>query len=387
MCFGLTPNSTNVCRKNVGEKCLNSIYILVRPGLSARDRVRLVASTGSCGHRRGLNYGYSHAQPSLRRLSAFPKPTFNGNMNPELLSPQSSLSTLPAGTHPRLYLGPDDLPILREKLLTNRESVSAAMLGCVRDELNLFAPCGDSDATCHGSQLLFKALIALIDADMELGATIGPQLKAVADTIVPKLEAMPQGPVQCPDSKEQMGMTSVQNQLCLENYQDLEGIIGHYYLVAAWDLAYPFMQSEEREAVRKLAALVLKNPWAIGMNAVPAYPASKSNWIPMVTGDLARIALAMEGEVGANPHALEEIRLTIARFWLVGFLPSGAGLEGAGKNSMGGHLGYLLDRHRAPIYEGAGSKSFQPLLLGMKSARNHVMKSARNHVARWCYWA
>ena len=107
----------------------------------------------------------------------------------------------------------------------------------------------------------------------------------------------------------------------------------------------------------------------------------------MVTGDLARIALAMEGEVGANPHALEEIRWTIARFWLVGFLPSGAGLEGAGKNSMGGHLGYLLDRHRAPIYEGAGSKSFQPLLLGMKSARNHVMKSARNHVARWCYWA
>ena len=82
----------------------------------------------------------------------------------------------------------------------------------------------------------------------------------------------------------------------------------------------------------------------------------------------------MEGEGGANPHALEEIRWTIARFWLVGFLPSGAGLEGAGKNSMGGHLGYLLDRHRAPIYEGAGSKSFQPLLLGMKSARNHVAR-------------
>ena len=290
---------------------------------------------------------------------------------------QLPLSTLPPGVHPRMLFGSGELPDLRRKLLTKGvESYGGALLGALRDEIK-FGWTGykagqsvDGDA----NMLLKQAFVALLDADWNLGQTLGPKLKALADKATSIMKKLPSGPDMCPDSKVQLGQndrTGAKN--CQENYQKVEATIGHYFLVAAYDLAHPFMQAQEREAVRRMAALVLRDPHAIGMNSVSAYPGSSSNWIPMVTGDLIRIALVMEGEEGANPHALEELRWTYARFFQQGFLPSGASFEGAGKNSLGAHTAFILDRHRAVVYDGA-PRNFQPLLLGMNAPRNHVAR-------------
>ena len=299
-------------------------------------------------------------------------------LNPRLKQGQGGqlpLSTLPPGTHPRMLFGPDEIQSLRRKLMMpGVESYGGALLGALRDEIRFGwtgYKAGDS-IFGDANMLLKQSFVALMDADWDLGQTLGPKLKALADKATSTLMQLPSGPELCPDSKVQLGQNDRTGaHKCQENYQEVEATIGHYFLVAAYDLAHPFMQPDERESVRKMAALVLRDPHAIGMNSVSAYPGASSNWIPMVTGDLIRIALVMEGEEGANPHALEELRWTYARFFQQGFFPSGASFEGAGKNSLGAHTAFILDRHRAMVYDGT-PRAFQPLLLSMNAPRNHV---------------
>ena len=91
--------------------------------------------------------------------------------------------------------------------------------------------------------LLKQAFVALLDADIELGRTLGPKLKALADKATAAIQQMPSGAERCPDSQVQMGQRDgTGTRVCQENYQEVESTIGHYFLVAAYDLAYPFMQ-------------------------------------------------------------------------------------------------------------------------------------------------
>ena len=361
----------------------DQVLALAAGDVDAATFAARVEGQASCGDRVGP-MGYSETLKAryfddtlLVTGAGFNTTGLNPRLRPGPEGELPPLSTLSPGTHPRMLFGPAELPGLRKKLMTiGVESYGGALLGALRDELRFGWTGYKAGQSVLGdsNMLLKQAFVALLDADFQLGRTIGPKLKVLADKATATIKQMPSGMEQCPDSKVQLGQTDrTGTKKCQENYQEVEATIGHYFLVAAYDLAHPFMQPEEREAVRKMAALVLRNPHAIGMNSVSAYPGASSNWIPMVTGDLIRIALVMEGEQGANPHALEELRWTYARFFQQGFLPSGASFEGAGKNSLGAHTAFLLDRHRAVVYEGA-PRTFQPLLLGMNAPRNHVAR-------------
>ena len=109
------------------------------------------------------------------------------------------------------------------------------------------------------------------------------------------------------------------------NYDHFGGV----HIAYAYDLAYNFMTTAQRDAVRAaLAQIVISTP---RYGSDTEYYATTSNWVGLNSFELLT-NFAIEGETGYNPTLTEEYMRAYRNFLTYGWYKSGVPYEGMGKN-------------------------------------------------------
>jgi len=107
--------------------------------------------------------------------------------------------------------------------------------------------------------------------------------------------------------------------------------VGGMAFPIAYDLAYPFMTSGQRDTVRAAVAMIVPTTPRYGFTTEPY--ATTSNWAGLNCFEIIP-NLAIEGETGYNAAFTHKWMTAFYKFVTYGFYDSGCGWEGLGKNYM-----------------------------------------------------
>lgn len=273
-------------------------------------------------------------------------------------------SVPPAGVHPRILFGPDDLPRIRKELASSE--VGRTYLATFRDQLSkgLDAPdtwegqCyaalaggnveafraaykespmddnppgsgfrskapGRNPATRWGvrNPLLVgmeaKAFLALVDDDAQEGKKIATAYATYAAYLAPKVAAANQGPRK--DFHWYATRYLVPNEVAY-----------------GYDWSWKWMTPAQRESTRDVIVQATAGKYTLGMDLPPHW----RNWNHLgMTESYAACLFAIEGEPGDDPIGRDRIFEVFRDYLSYGINALGTGTEGIGYQTLGiGHL-------------------------------------------------
>jgi len=316
----------------------------------------------SCGLLSGCSHGPDHQaslHPDTSRFTA--EQVLNNDMpgrktspvveavhNEEGFATNRLYSVPPAGIHPRILFGPDDLPRLRqqfeksenaaEMLKQMRERAAADLNGPDGWGAEVFTVMADGNVDGflklwydprnprgggppgHGahpflSALMDKAFLALIDDDEVLGKKVAAAVATYAAFLQPRVE----------DAATMPG--SENYWLAVRNVMGDSATIGFMY-----DFAQPFMTLAQEETTRRLIATAIKDRYGLGMDLPPHWV----NWNFIGMGlYYPLLALSIEGEEGFDPRIYKRGCEVSQNYVLYANSANGIGKEGMGYHTSG----------------------------------------------------
>lgn len=277
----------------------------------------------------------------------------------------------PAGVHPRIFFGPDELDGIRERIKT--QHLARQMMELLRGRCIQIRPTPDAWQACskqrqaerdadpdnpgigilklramgyHGpwvggwvnelaagreSQDLqgkwhlpmhshnrtylmhlmpFEAYRCLIDNDKAGGERIGKALATICRLTRPHLNVF----------------------TAKKDYQRFYQLIGGDSIGVTYDWAHPFMSEVDRETVRQFISDATTGISSIGIDHLPAFPAGTSNW-NTIHMHLTSLVLAIEGEEGYDHDVYLGCVEAMRKWCYVASGPEGAPYEGFNKSS------------------------------------------------------
>ncbi len=272
------------------------------------------------------------------------------------------------GVHPRILFGPEDLPRIRQNLAANEAGKGevAALQAMVdkgigtsgtwesqcfealsRNDLDGFRAAfkespldnqppgsgfhfdipGRTPATRWGPRnpllacIEVKAFLALIDGDAVAGKQVATALAAYAAYISPKVDAANALP------RHEFHWTSTRDLVPQE-------------IAYAYDWAWPWMNAQQRDAVRSVIVRATAGKYTLGMDL----PQHWRNWNHIgITESYTACMFAIEGEPGDDPRGRDRIFEVYRDYLSYGIDNLGSGTEGIGYQTAGiGHLSGAL---------------------------------------------
>ena len=280
----------------------------------------------------------------------------------------SNLKPPPAPyVHPRILINPEDLPAMRTRLSTTQTGQAAMKLIRSTVSTNLTGP---------------NASYGQVYSDLQAGAT------ASFTSLTNQIEAyslLADEAFRCVVDQDSLGgqkvaaaITSVATwqyaQIKATNsldWRNVNSITLMYSLTGyAYDYAYNFMTPAQQATVRKALTAGTTNQWSIGMDTLPGYHASSSNWINNNTTYLAIDALAVEGEAGADPYIIPRVRADMDKNAYFAFGPNGAYYEGMGKGQIDADMHVAMAKRNH-------------MLIASNQIKNHIKEFYLNLMEPW----
>lgn len=235
------------------------------------------------------------------------------------------------GIHPRVFLSPDDMPELRNRLQNTQFGIKAStkiLKQCVNNVKSRDREFAELDLSNPSLEIVGKyfrsdagrnrwgvaALDAILRDDAELKELLIKIITNYARIVLASKELIPD------DKFWQMSWNEFGSNWDLGS----EWTFGSTGFAIAYDFLYNDMTEEQRSIVRKAIATALKDrrSWGMGWPETRTF----SNWCPL-HGNMLVMALAIEGEEGYDPK-LYELWRDLIKAWLDhAVYPSGAGYE------------------------------------------------------------
>ena len=287
----------------------------------------------------------------------------------------------PAGVHPRMIFGPEDLPRIRKQLKeikAGRESLAALrkQLADTIDrqgtwENECFQALGEGDlekfqAVYTGQKipngppgtlqnplvagLEQKAFLALIDDDSKMGKRVATAAATLSKFLVPKVEAEA-------SSVDGSNFWRSIRRVCGDG-----AAIGYLY-----DFSQPYMTRDQAGQMRSLLVKMTKGRYCFGMDLPPHW----RNWNFMgLAIYFPLISLSIEGEDGFDPRIMARGREMVHDYINYSLTKNGVSKEGIG-------------------YHTAGMSHVVELALAMANRGDNVFINDRfrQQIENWCLWA
>lgn len=269
------------------------------------------------------------------------------------------------GEHPRILFSPSDIPDISNRLsntelgqavrakienaLTTSLTVSGGAFNAAYEDLVSGSMTGYDALPDEGSRdqtvslMTYEAFIALIDNDAARGSKVATALATLST-----------------DIEAELVTARTANGAAPLNYREtFQGIVHRQFVGLAYDFAYGFMSTTERDTVRSMLSEATSDIWTIGLDAAPIETANTSNWVPTHLMHCLFNTLAIEGETGYDADLYPRIVATTERFFRIGVGRDGTTFEGLGKNAIIGET-----------------------LIALAKRGNHLMASrtVRNHI-------
>ncbi len=270
------------------------------------------------------------------------------------------LGQVPApGVHPRVLLGPEDLPDLRRRLAgtnvgralhqTLRERIAeslhrpaywgtalyallstgdeAGARRMITEHKGLPAPVGHYQPYLYA--LVMEAFEAMLMEDQERGRAVATALATYARLYRPALERCLEGPLN-DDLWRAKGPAAKSGDVLLD--ADPRDVVGGHLLGYGYDFAHGFMTGEQRDVVRALIARATQGRIWMGARL----PRHFRNWNWIAVGlQQPLLALSIEGEEGYDPRVFS-LGVQIARdYFTHGVDADGMSTEAVGYTGFG----------------------------------------------------
>lgn len=122
-------------------------------------------------------------------------------------------------------------------------------------------------------------------------------------------------------------------------------VLGRRVTQVMYDYLYNWMTEAEKKKIRKVIATATAGNWSIGMYAMPALYAHRSNWEAWITGDMMIALQSIYGEEGFSQLTYDETARAVNLCAEIMNDPeSGAHYEGMGKSSINSTQMSVLSR-------------------------------------------
>ena len=122
-------------------------------------------------------------------------------------------------------------------------------------------------------------------------------------------------------------------------------VLGRRVTQVMYDYLYNWMTESEKAKIRKIIATATAGNWSIGMYAMPALYAHRSNWEAWITGDMMIALQSIYGEEGFSQNTYDETARAVNLCAEIMNDPeSGAHYEGMGKSSINATQMSVLSR-------------------------------------------
>jgi hypothetical protein len=262
------------------------------------------------------------------------------------------------GVHPRLLIGPDDLPDLRRRLketetgkvlfkrLETRIDETLHKAGSYHTELYQKLASGDTegakalirkegklpDGVGHYQPFLYtiamESLYAMIVEDEGRGKKAATATATYSQIIEPVLDNIRRQPL----SDDVWRARSAKDLESWAAGKSVGDMVGYHLLGYAYDFSYNYMTTEQRDVTRRVISKATKD--RIWMGAQLPHHWRNWNWVAVGLCQ-PLLSLAIEGEEGYDPRVYR-FGVEIARDYLTyGMSPSGSSTEAVGYTQFG----------------------------------------------------
>ncbi|MBC8504046.1 MAG: LamG domain-containing protein, partial [Chloroflexi bacterium] len=288
----------------------------------------------------------AYTQDFIKKVFPEPKTTYQTK---NFAEDRFEGSNLPPYTHPRLNLTMEDLPRIRQSFLKSQQGnnnnsfmyhYSRTHFGQnlenytpntiwkegAKDPLsdprkNVILNSGPSS-----NARMSLAYEALMTADSKLARILIENMIKSAEVQQPLI-----------DQGLKKGLNGWQGW-----YHD---ILGRRCTQIMYDYLYNWMTEAEKKQIRKVIAGATAGNWSIGMYAMPALYANRSNWQAWITGDMMIALQSIYGEDGFSQFTYDHAaRAVNACAEIMNDPESGAHYEGMGKSSINATQMSVLSR-------------------------------------------
>jgi hypothetical protein len=269
--------------------------------------------------------------------------------------------------HPRILINPEDLPAMRTRLSTTpageaamnliRSVVSTNLTGLNATYSQIYSDlqAGNMNSfVALTNQIEVYGLLAdeafrcVVDQDNISGQKVAAAISTVAIWQYAAIKAA--------NSQDWRNVNSITLMYSMTGY--------------AYDFAYNFMTPAQQATVRQALTAGTTNQWSIGMDTLPGYHASSSNWINNNTAYLAIDALAVEGEAGSDPYIIPRVRADMDKNAYFAFGPNGAYFEGMGKGQIDADMHIAMAKRNH-------------MLIASTRIKNHIKEFYLNTMEPW----
>lgn len=257
-------------------------------------------------------------------------------------------------THPRLNMTMNDLPRIRESFLKSRHGHNnhSFMYLYTRTQfghdLSNYTP--NSKLTDKKPQYAPKNAFT-IDGKYVFNEHSHSSSARIALALEALLKA---------DTKlarkliEQMIISANLQQQCIDYWRSQNNpgwqhayhdILGRRSTQIMYDYLYNWMTEDEKRTIRKVIATATAGNWSIGMYAMPALYANRSNWQAWITGDMLIALQSIYGEDGFCQFTYDQAAQAVNNCAEIMNDPeSGAHYEGMGKSNINSTQMSVLSR-------------------------------------------
>ena len=299
---------------------------------------------------RRTNFGYSPEE--IKKLFGQPRTIAydeRGLAKDRLKAPPA------VGVHPRVLFNPEDLPALRRRLAETTpgklqmEAIRTTLTELITGPKAKYKDLYENAVKGVASPALaevepacaieYECFRCLIDNDAAGGARAAAALATLAGVEAGILTEMyAKEDAKAAAAKPAAAKTDGPSEPTLapgakpfRDYQATKTVTQAGMLGLAYDFVYGWMNEAQRTTVRAAIATASANMTCIGCEALPAFPAGTSNWIPMHMR-LVLLTLAIEGEKGYDPTTVQRCIAAYKNYLGAGLFPSGEMFESMGKN-------------------------------------------------------
>lgn len=289
----------------------------------------------------------------------------------------------PPGVHPRVFINPEDVPLLQKKaaetklgqivIAKMREEV--AKLKADADYQKLLA--GDESGARKGiiRQIASAALVSLIDNDEALAKELAKALETFASDKQKQL--FRKGEIELHQGADKWNPRIKEEFSGVLSWQHWSmAVIDHHHIGYAYDFLYNWMTPGQRDTVRKaIASATAKHySWAMGIAGQ-----STHNW-DLIHANLGILCLAIEGEEGYDPKVAAWTKQLLANYFTYAIYDSGTSHEREGKNAVSSYFALPFSRRDL---SGIIPVKFPENLMAIPNIRKYVTGYILNHMVPW----
>ncbi|MFP5039843.1 hypothetical protein [Parasediminibacterium sp. JCM 36343] len=283
--------------------------------------------------KRNNNFGYTNEE--IKKYFDYPQVfeyNYDGYAKELVKAPPA------VGIHPRILFNAEDLPALRNKIAQTKpgkicmDGIRKALEDLIlspkakyKDVYEDAAKGIENPAITNvevACAIIYESYRCLIDNDNEGGKKCAAAMATLAKIDNAALDKYIEG------WKKKHGDSGG-----YYDYQEVKSLTHSGLLGLGYDFAYNWMTTEQRDIVRGTIAKTTSNFSFLDCEALPAFPANTSNWIPMHQVFIF-LCCAIEGEPGSDLNAYKRAVAGYKRYLSVGFFPAGDMFESMGKNFL-----------------------------------------------------